>query len=67
MADSDRKENVSKVYCEKCNIVFDSRADYEKHYNKHDGSSSGIVYEACPLDTAVSKILGLFKKKTWNT
>ena len=60
MADADRKENVSKVYCEKCNIVFDSRAEYEKHYDKHTG---GVVCESCPLDTAVSKILSLFRKK----
>lgn len=60
MVDFDRKENISKVYCERCDVVFDSRVEYEKHYDKHTG---GVVYESCPLDTAVSKILGLFKKK----
>ena len=60
MTDADRKENVSKVYCEKCDIVFDSKAKYEKHYDEHTG---GVVSESCPLDIAVSKILSLFRKK----
>jgi uncharacterized C2H2 Zn-finger protein len=60
MTDSDRKQNITKVYCEKCNIVFDSRTEYDKHYDKHSG---GMICESCPLDTAISKLIGFFKNK----
>ncbi len=55
-----RKVKPSKIYCEKCDIVFDSRKKYDEHYSKH---SSGLYCESCPLDTVVDKILGLFRKK----
>ena len=59
MADSERKETRSKIYCEKCDTVFDSRKKYDAHYSKHD---SGIYCESCPLDVAVSKFVNLFKR-----
>ena len=39
-------------------MVFGSRSEFEKHFDKH----SGTVCESCPLDTAISKLLGFFKK-----
>ena len=60
MEDSTKKERVSKVYCEKCDSVFDSQQKYDEHYSKH---SSGVSCESCPLDMAVEKILSLFKKR----
>ena len=58
MADSEKRDYVSKVYCEKCDIVFDSRSEFEKHLKSH----SGVMCESCPIDTAISKIFGFFKK-----
>ena len=58
---------VSKVYCERCDAVFSSRAEYERHLDRHaaGGASAagGGGCEECPLDTAVSKFLGLFRKR----
>ena len=59
MEDISEKQNVSKVYCAKCNDVFNSREKYEKHLLSH---SSGVVCEVCPLDSVVQKIINLFKK-----
>ena len=53
------KDNVSKIYCEKCNEVFSSRQKYDDHYSRH---SSGVSCESCPIDTVLGKIIGLFKK-----
>jgi len=50
---------ASKVYCDRCDAVFGSRPEYERHLERHSGGGS---CEACPLDTAVSKIAGLFKR-----
>ena len=55
------KNNVTKVYCSKCNSVFESRKKFEKHLDEH---TSGVSCEACPIDTAISKITGLFKRKS---
>ena len=53
--------NISKVYCEKCDLVFESREKFEKHLDTH---SSNIACEICPIDTAVAKFLNLFKRKS---
>ncbi len=58
MADFEKRNNISKVYCERCDIVFESRSEFEKHIDRH----SGVTCESCPLDTAISKIFGFFKK-----
>ena len=55
---------VSKVYCEKCDAVFASRADYERHLDRHARGEAGGGCEECPLDTAVSRFLGLFRKRS---
>ena len=54
------KENISKIYCEKCNTVFASREKYDAHYSKH---SSNVYCESCPIDMVLGKIFGLFKRQ----
>lgn len=58
MGDSSR-DDVQKVYCERCDMVFGSRSEFDRHFDEHSGS----VCESCPIDTAISKILGLFKRR----
>ena len=60
MKDFTDKEDVSKMYCEKCDTVFDSKKKYEAHSSKH---SSGVSCESCPIDIAVEKIVNLFKRR----
>ena len=64
MDKSFNKANVSKIYCEKCNEVFNSKQQYDKHSSRH---SSGISSQSCPIDTVLGKIVGLFKKPKWST
>jgi len=60
MSDSLRK-NITKVYCEKCDLVLESREKFEKHL---DGHSSSVACEVCPIDTAIEKFVNLFKRKS---
>jgi hypothetical protein len=55
-----KKTSISKVYCEQCDIVFDTRNEFDKHFEKHSGDISS---EMCPLDTAVQKFVNFFKRK----
>ena len=55
------KNNITKVYCEKCDLVFESREKFEKHLDSH---SSTIACEVCPIDTAIAKFVNLFKRKS---
>ena len=55
------KNNVSKVYCERCDLVFESREKFEKHFDSH---SSSVACESCPVDTAIAKFVNLFKRKS---
>lgn len=55
------KDNVVKVYCEKCDLVFQSREKFEKHFDSH---SSSVACEVCPIDTAIAKFMNLFKRKS---
>ncbi|KAF6242502.1 hypothetical protein C6988_07420 [Nitrosopumilus sp. b1] len=59
MTDFKKRTNVNKVYCSKCDLVFDSRSEFEKHLQKHSGSTT---CDACPIDTVINKLLGFFKK-----
>jgi len=59
MDKSSTKENVSKIYCEKCEKIFNSREKYDAHSSEH---SSVISCESCPLDIVLGKIIGLFKR-----
>ena len=54
------KNNVTKIYCEKCDSIFDSRQKFEKHLDDH----TGVSCESCPIDTAISKLTGLFRRKS---
>lgn len=53
------RQDVTKIYCEKCDAIFDSRKKYEKHLDQH----SGISCESCPLDAAVEKLSRLFRRR----
>jgi hypothetical protein len=55
------KNNVSKVYCTRCDLIFDSRKAFEKHLDKH---SYNPLCETCPIDIAISKFVNLFKRKS---
>ena len=55
------KNNVNKVYCEKCDLVFESRKRFEIHLYEH---SSNTACETCPIDTAIAKFVNLFKRKS---
>jgi len=58
--DEPSRNNVSKVYCEKCDLVFESRERFEKHLDSH----SGVQCEVCPIDAAIAKFTNLFKRKS---
>ena len=55
------KNNIAKVYCEKCDLVLESREKFEKHLDSH---SSSIACEVCPIDTAIAKFVNLFRRKS---
>jgi hypothetical protein len=55
------RHNVTKVYCSKCDLVFNTREKFEKHFSAH---SSSIACEECPIDTAIAKFMSLFKRQT---
>ncbi len=56
-----RRHNVTKVYCSKCDLVFETREKFEKHFDSH---SSAISCEECPIDTAISKFVSLFRRNS---
>ena len=58
MNDSTESSRRQKIYCEKCDKVFDSKAEYERHADRHAGGG-----ESCPIDAAVSKFLGMFRRR----
>ena len=51
----------TKVYCEKCDLVLNSREKFLKHLDTH---SSSIPCDVCPIDIISEKIMNLFKKKS---
>lgn len=62
--DGSGRQDASKIYCEKCDAVFDSRKKYEGHLDQHSGGSSscGMSGESCPLDAMVGRLARLFRK-----
>jgi len=52
------RNNVKKIYCEKCDLVLNSKKEFDKHLENHNQ----IRCEECPLDTLASKITRLFKR-----
>ena len=59
MEKSEKKTAVSKIYCEKCDTVFDSK----KKFDEHQHENFQVSGEACPLDSAIQKFANLFKRK----
>ncbi|MCH9658780.1 hypothetical protein K0U27_08865 [archaeon] len=55
------KNHAEKVYCEKCDLVFESRQQFENHL---DGHMSKFVCETCPVDTVISKLVNIFRRKS---
>ncbi|MDH3764526.1 MAG: hypothetical protein OER82_01780 [Nitrosopumilus sp.] len=55
------KNKGLKVYCEKCDLIFDSRERFERHLDRH---SSSVACETCPVDTAIAKFVNLFRRKS---
>ena len=55
------KNNVTKVYCVTCDLIFESREKFEKHLDSH---SSKVVCEVCPIDTVIAKFLNMFKRNS---
>ena len=55
------KTNVTKVYCERCDLIFESREKFEKHFERH---SSNVTCEVCPIDTVISKFVNMFKRQS---
>ncbi|HEY5736195.1 MAG TPA: hypothetical protein VIS47_06520 [Nitrosopumilus sp.] len=55
------KNHINKIYCEKCDLILESREKFEKHLDSH---SSSFVCEVCPIDTAIAKFMNLFKRKS---
>ena len=55
------KHNVAKVYCSKCDLVFESREKFDKHFDSH---SSSVSCEECPIDTAIAKFVSLFRRNS---
>jgi hypothetical protein len=53
--------NNLKVYCEKCDLILDSRQKYLKHLDSH---SSTIPCDVCPIDTVVEKLINFFTRKS---
>ena len=53
--------NNLKVYCEKCDLILNSREKFLKHLETH---SSTIPCDVCPIDTIIGKFINLFKKKS---
>jgi len=58
--DKTRKQNVKKVYCSKCDLVFETRERFEKHLQGHYSEFKG---ETCPVDTVIGKFVDLFRRK----
>ena len=53
--------NDGKIYCEKCDLILNSREKFLKHLGTH---SSIIPCDVCPIDTVIDKFVNLFKKKS---
>jgi len=55
------RNKVAKVYCEKCDLIFESREKFDAHFDRH---SSSVACEVCPIDTAIAKFVNLFRRKS---
>lgn len=48
-----------KVYCDRCDSVFESRVEFDRHASRH---IYGVMQEVCPIDTALSKLAGALRR-----
>ena len=51
--------NATKVYCEKCDLILNSREKFLKHLETH---SSTIPCDVCPIDTVIEKFVNLLRR-----
>ncbi|MCY4252572.1 MAG: hypothetical protein OXU86_06215 [Thaumarchaeota archaeon] len=58
MGDDSGGAGPQKIYCERCDRVFGSRPEYERHAERHAGGG-----ESCPIDSAISRIIGAFRRR----
>ena len=49
-----------KIYCERCDSIFESRAKFERHMESAHAGGAGC--EACVIDVAISRIVKFFRK-----
>ena len=59
--DDNIRKNITKVYCEKCDLIFESREKFENHFDSH---SASIPCDVCPIDTVIASFLNLFRRKS---
>jgi hypothetical protein len=52
--------NNSKIYCERCDLILESREKFNKHLSTH---SSTIPCDVCPIDIIIDKFVNVFRKK----
>ncbi|RNJ77530.1 MAG: hypothetical protein EB830_01695 [Nitrosopumilus sp. H13] len=52
------RNRAVKVYCDRCDSVFGSRVEFDKHASRH----RDVMQEACPIDTALSKLAGALRR-----
>lgn len=50
---------TAKVYCERCDEVFAGRAEFARHLESHSGAHA----EACPIDTALSRLASVLRRR----
>ena len=53
--------NSTKIYCEKCDLILNSREKFLKHLDTH---SSTIPCDACPIDMIIGKFVNMFRRKS---
>ncbi len=58
--DEPPKNSSTKVYCSKCDMIFGSRKKFQNHLDSH---SSDAYCEQCPIDTAIAKLVRLFRSR----
>ena len=56
---TEKKTNVTKIYCDQCDSVFNSKEKFNEHLEKH----SDVSCEFCPVDLVVNKIKDLIKRR----
>ena len=59
-----RDDNVTKIYCARCDRVFESRERFEGHLGVHASArSDSDVCETCPIDAAIARIVRFLRHR----